>query len=244
MSFLSRPTRSSAIAFSRSGAIARPATAATSPASKAASRSASSAASRFGRFVLLTAVIAFVAVVPLVALLQGSDPVSCLLWVLLYGGMVLVYALWPQRRPVPAKPSVVNYPATEHFWARWGTRESESEPRATRMTNEAENAQAASVPLFIVNEPLPGSDPQVLEARRACVVDIIQDELERAKVAGLTGEDLTWHLARVIGGCKQAARGSKASQPVGSGGDGGGWWGGQGRVRVEGCGPKGYLRGK
>jgi hypothetical protein len=47
--------------------------------------------------------------------------------------------------------------------------------------------------------------PEVLEARPASILEVIEDEFERAKAAGLTGEDLKWHLARVIGGCKPAA---------------------------------------
>jgi hypothetical protein len=205
---------SSAVALRRSGAVVRPTTAA--PAGKAASRPASSAGGLlggFGRFVLLAAIIAFVAVVPLLALLQGSDPVSYLLWFVLYGGITLAYALWPERRQPLPKPRVVNYPVSEDYQARWGTAE-----------------QTASVPLYIACERI-GGDPNVLEAYPATVCDVLQDEFEWAKAAGLSNDEITWHLAAVIGGAGRKPSSGKASkQPGGRGGAGGGW-GGRGRVR-------------
>src|SRR5215470_7500211 len=139
----SSSTRSSVVAVRGTASVAKATNGAVAPASAAkrsSARSAGTLLGSFGRMVLLTAVLVFIAVVPLVALLQGADPVSCLLWVLIYGGITLAYALWPGRRPVPTKPPVVNYPVSEAYQAEWGTAErhqrgapvGETEPRATR----------------------------------------------------------------------------------------------------------------
>jgi hypothetical protein len=222
----------------RRSAVARPASRAVSTAraksNTAVSQSAGPVASRIWLGILLTAVIAFVAGAPLVALLQGSDPVSCLLWFLLYGGMALAWALWPERRQPLPKPRVSNFPCAEAYQSRWGTEERhepgssmrQTEGRATPMAHEAESAPAASVPLFVAYEPI-GGDPNVLEARPATVCDVLMNEMERAEAAGLGREDVIEHMATVLRGARPAGRGK---QPAGCGAGGGQRGGAEGSV--------------
>jgi hypothetical protein len=252
----------SGVAVRGRSSVARPAArAATSPASTAASRPASSAAAGgfLAALVGWAALFGLLVVMPIAMLANGAEPGVVGMWMVMVAASMAI-SWWSERREhrrwlrqhgkPPKQPTS---PCAEEFQRRWGTTEHCAEAEKTapetawvRLAKwaagwSAGKAEAAPVspaepvPLFIVNEPLPGSDPQVLEARgRACVIEVLQDEYERAKAAGLNREDTIEHLARVIGGAKPAARGSKAS--VQPGGDGGGQWDGRGpaiEARVE-----------
>ncbi len=254
-----------------SGALSRPAArAAASPAGKAASRSASSAPAVGGFlavlgwlaiFVLLVVVLV---VVPIAVWIKTGEPIAVIApWA------AAAFCWWSERREQRqwlrrhGKPRVVNYPVSEAYRAEWGTAErcAEAEKSAPETTwrgfrwwgarwgaRKIEAAQAAaveSVPAFVVNE-LPGADG-VYNARVYTVVDALADTMAKADRLGLTGEDRIEALAGVLRGAKPASR---SKPPAGSGGAGGGPQGGQGRVRdgaagprVEGGGPKGYLKG-
>jgi hypothetical protein len=189
----------------------------------------------------LTLLMVLVAL-PLALWIKTGEPIAVIApWV------AAAFCWWTERREQRqwlkrhGKPPVNNFPCSKDFQARWGTAERRAKAEETApetawrgfwrwagrwRTPEVEAASASPaepVPLYIACERI-GGDPNVLEAYPATVCDVLMDEMERAKDAGLNREDTIEHLARVIGG---AGRNSSSSKPAGSGGV----WGGRGRVR-------------
>jgi hypothetical protein len=252
----------------RRSAVAHPTgrPAAASSASTAASRPARG--TLLAVLIAWFALFAMLVMLPIVMLANGAEPAAVLGWMAMVA-VAMAVSWWLEGRRQrqwlnrDGKPPVENYPAGAAFRAEHGTAESCAEaektvPETAWMRRakwaamwRAGNAEAAPasfaepVPAFVVNE-LPSADG-VYDGRVYTVTDAFADTMAEIDRLDLTREERIEALASALRGAKPASRNK---QPVGRGGDGGGPQGGRGRVRggaevprVEGGGPRGYLRG-
>ncbi len=249
-------------------AVARPAaSAAAAPASTAASRLASSAPAAGGGF--LAALCGWLALVvllvgmPIVMPANGAEPGAVLMWMTMVA-VAMAVSWWLEGRRQAAelrnlpKPRRATSPCVEAFQRRWGLAEescAEAEKPAAASSREGfwwwparwtwgEAKARREAPQ--VEEPVPcfvafeGHDPGILEARPYTTIDAVMDAHAEAEAAGLGREDTIEHMARAL-------RGAGRKQPASRGGAGGGWWGGQGRLRgragpvIEGRAARGWL---
>jgi hypothetical protein len=66
----------------------------------------------------------------------------------------------------------------------------ESKPAAATLADSKDNV-SATVPLFVIDAPLFQSDPNVLDARPADILEVLEDACSTAKAAGYSDEEIT-----------------------------------------------------